>query len=178
MALTSSTLAAVRSATDKKGRALFAPLTPYSEIDIRLAESQLGVRFSESHRDFLKEVGAGQGAVVGWWILAPGECYAFDDETGRGKGCIAIAQDICGNYLAFDPSEEGLSGERAIYYFCHDPSGYARLAPSFDEFLADAALRQFKEEFVSDLPGNFVYEAPAKQKEQPNAKWWAFWRKS
>jgi hypothetical protein len=178
MALSNTTVMAIRGATDKKGRSLFAPLAPCSESEVRKAEVTLGVRFPDSFSEFLKQFGAGKEAAVGWWIHAPSECYAFDLENGRARGCIALAQDVCGNYLAFDPSEPESSGERPIYYFCHDPFGHARIASSFGEFLADAAKQKLKDEFVADIPANFVYETPEPIKERSNAKWWAFWRKS
>jgi hypothetical protein len=174
MALSDTTLLAIRSATDKKGRSLFAPLLPCSESELHEAEVRLHVAFPESFREFLKQFGAGNEAAVGWWIHSPRECYVFDN--GLGKGCIALAQDVCGNYLAFDPSEPESSGERPIHYFCHDPYGHARIAISFDKFLSDAIAQRLMDEFVADIPANFVYETLEPEKEQRNA-WWAFWRK-
>ena len=96
---------------------------------------------------------------------------------GRVQGHIAIATDVCGNFLTFNPADAEEKGERPIYYVCHDPPGCGRVAASFDEFLTRAgALGWYQDELVADLPETFVaLEFPKAGENRTARRWWKFW---
>jgi hypothetical protein len=131
--------------------------------------AKLGVRIPDAYQAFLLDYGAGD-MNDSLRFLAPDELYLFSNDSPM-NGFLAIATDDLGNYLAFDPSLIGLSEESAVYYCCHDPFGHAKLAASFDDFIAQLTKLGFDYAALTNDPVDFQeFKSP-----QAKRAWWKFW---
>lgn len=112
--------------------------------DIESAESNLGVTLPASYKRFLLRCGS--GAWCGERVARPSELYAFDADCVQMEGFIPLVHNArgVGDYVAINPADAEVAGERPVYYCSHDPFGYVEIASSFEEWarkVADARRR-------------------------------------
>lgn len=109
---------------------VFKPGDSFSLESIGKLEAKLNVSFPLKVKDFLLKLGAGQTEDL--YIHGNEHIHAFDEENGPIAGFVTFASDTMGNYYAFNPES---SNKEEIYYCCHDPLGYAKIASDAYEFL-------------------------------------------
>lgn len=119
-----------------QGEQIFVPdgdsVAPF---EIELAESSLGVNLPASYKYFLVRCGA--GLWCGELVAHPAELYAFDADCLQMKGFVPLVHNArgVGDYVAFNPADAEVTGERPVYYCSHDPFGYVEIATSFETWL-------------------------------------------
>ena len=80
--------------------------------------------------------------------------YPFDEQNGKIEGFITFASDDLGNYFAFSPRSEDYN---AIYYCCHDPLGYCKVAKDAEDFLSIFVFSGLKiNDYVHNLELNKI----------------------
>jgi hypothetical protein len=166
----------VRAATGKRGKPVFKQRTPVGVRELDAAESRLGLTFPGSYRDFILSCGAGDFKKGELRLFAPSEFYAFDLEGVPFTGYVAIATDEFGNYLAFNPRDPLVGGERPLYYTCHDPFGIGKVSGSFGAFLTALEERGFDYSgIVDEVPGFEEVDLPDQISLPKPRPWWKFW---
>ena len=95
------------------------------EIEIANSEKQNGIILPEDYKQFIKKYG--NADFFGAKILHPSELYQLDEETIEMEGFIPFAQDVLGNYFAFD-------NDMNIVKCSHDPLGYGKISKTFTEW--------------------------------------------
>ena len=118
---------------------LYAPIASNTEEGLRKLELDGGYEFPIAVRSALLALG---GCSVDDLYIHPAErIYSFDSENGAMAGRVTFASDIFGNYFAFDPAS---NNPDEIYYYSHDPLGYALVSPTFTDYLRSFVSSGFK----------------------------------
>lgn len=123
------------SHSSNPGERLFVPdAAPVTDPDIESAESSLGINLPTSYKYFLLRCGS--GAWCGGRIAPPSELYAFASDCLEMEGFVPLVHNVrgVGDYVAINPSDPEVAGERPVYYCSHDPFGYVGIARSFEEW--------------------------------------------
>jgi hypothetical protein len=118
-----------------QGRRIFIPDDkPTTASEIELAEKNLGVTLPVSYKHFLLRCGS--GVWCGERVAHPSELYTFDSDCLEIAGFIPLVHNVrgVGDYVAINPADSEVAGERAVYYCSHDPFGYAEIAESFEDW--------------------------------------------
>lgn len=114
---------AIKSAKKKKllwgEKNLYEPGISLNDSDLDELEKRYNFSFPLSIKQFL--LGLGCGSINDLNIPHVDGIYPFDKENGIIEGYIAIATDILGNYIAFNPNGDD---SEVIYYCSHDPVGF------------------------------------------------------
>ncbi|HWM91547.1 MAG TPA: SMI1/KNR4 family protein [Thermoanaerobaculia bacterium] len=147
------------------------------EMEIRAAEERIGAPLPQGYKLFLRVLGPGCWCRANE-ISAPADVFVFDESTWEMKGFVAIVENVqgVGDYLAFNPADPQVEGDRPVYYCAHDPYGYARVADSFEIWAREcaAAARQ-EQDFYQQF--DEVVSAKSRELEAKEPKrWWHFWR--
>ena len=113
---------------------LFVRYRAVSADGLRQLEAQLGIQFPESLQQWLLLVGYGDvkedlSFRAEWFSLV---------ENGALKGNVIFAQDILGNFYAFDPQ----GGK--VFFFSRSTPEYAAIAMDFQSFMEELERREFK----------------------------------
>lgn len=151
--------------------------TAATEAQLVACEERLGIKLPQGYRLFMQTIGPGIWALAG--VAHPDNIYAFDADCGEMEGFVSLAFNVdgCGNSIGINPKSE----EPTIYYFCHDPFGYAKLADSFEEWVRAIADCQLKNptngtELYYDSVGRFTeVNLPGADKKAGGKPWWQFW---
>jgi hypothetical protein len=117
-----------------RAKPVFKPHARVSPEDLLALESSLGLVIPADLRAWLLAVGYGDvddelSFRKEWFVLL---------EQGQLKGGATFAQDVLGNYYAF----EGLHGR--IYYLARSEAVYAPVAASFSEFMEGLVSRDYR----------------------------------
>ena len=126
-----------------QGAQIFAPDGgSVAASDIESAESSIGVALPASYKRFLLRCGS--GTWCGERVAHPSELYAFDSDCLQMEGFIPLVQNVrgVGDYVAINPADAEIAGERPVYYCSHDPLGYVEIASSFEEWARKVAEAQ------------------------------------
>jgi len=150
---------------------------PVSEIEITSVESALGIELPQSYRTFITVLGPGM-----WCdevVMAPSALYAFDADCAEMEGFIALVENVkgIGDYLAINPTDAVVSGERPLYYCGHDPFGSARLADSFEMWTRTALDARRTDASPYDSIRVAVTRASEHSHDTQRKQWWQFWRR-
>src|SRR5688572_2422024 len=94
---------------------VFEPYAQTSPEQIQAVETTIGMALPDDLREWLLQVGYGD---LGDELSFRAEWFAAI-RTGQLKGGATFAQDILGNFYAFDASD------RHIYYLCRSEPVYA-----------------------------------------------------
>lgn len=152
--------------------------TAVTEAQLLSCEERLGIKLPQGYRLFMQTIGPGIWAHAG--VAHPDNIYAFDADCGEMEGFVALAFNVdgCGNSVGINPKAE----EQTIYYFCHDPFGYAKVADNFEEWVRAIAGCQLKNptngtELYYDSVGRFTeVNLPGSTDKKVGGKpWWQFW---
>jgi hypothetical protein len=166
---------------------LFVPAgPPVGEKEIQDAERRIGTPLPRSYKLFLQVLGPGCWCRAND-IPTPAGVEAFAEGTWGVEGFFAIVDNVqgLGEFLAFNPADPEIDGERPVYYFSHDPYGYAKVADSFETWAREcaAATRQgedFYQQFDEAVHAKWIeYDKAMKAMKAPEAtskKWWQLWR--
>lgn len=132
-ALVNAVLAATRNGLFQT-KPVFKPHASVSSEDLCALESSIGIAIPGDLRDWLLAIGYGDlddelSFRQEWFVLL---------EHGQLKGGATFAQDVLGNYYAFDP----LHGR--IYYLARAAAVFAPVAASFSEFMQGLVGRDYK----------------------------------
>jgi hypothetical protein len=105
-----------------------------SASDIESAESSLGTNLPASYKYFLLR--GGSGMWCGERIAHPLELYAFDSDCLSMEGFVPLVDNVrgVGDYVAINPADAEVEGERPVYYCSHDPFRHLEIASSFEEW--------------------------------------------
>jgi hypothetical protein len=149
-----------------------------TDAELLNCEERLGIKLPDGYRAFMQTIGPGIWALAG--VAHPDHLYAFDADCGEMEGYIALAFNVdgCGNSIGISPKSE----DQSIYYFCHDPFGYAVTALSFEDWVKAIADCQIKNptngtELYYDSVGRFTeVKLPGSPDKKADGKpWWQFW---
>ncbi|WP_428573439.1 SMI1/KNR4 family protein [Ramlibacter sp.] len=120
---------------------IFEPYSTPNSDDLRRIEAALPIPLPNELRTWLLLAGFGD---IGEELSFREEWFAAI-ESGPLRGSTRFAQDILGNFYAFD-----LSG--SIYYICRSEPKFAPLSNSFFEFIDELVRRDYHiVEWVSAL---------------------------
>jgi hypothetical protein len=97
--------------------------------------------FPDSYRAFVAIAGPGYWQNESGVVMTPGEAYAFDHDCWEGEGLVALVEnaDGVGDYIAVNPADPPIDGERPVYYVGHDPMSIVRAADSFEAWVRESA---------------------------------------
>lgn len=112
---------------------VFKPYAATSPGELNKIEKEVGTPLPNDLRDWLLAVGYGD---VGDELSFRRDWLA-GIETGQLKGCARFAQDILGNFYAFDSNGR-------IFYVCRSEAVFAALSKGFREFIDELARRDYK----------------------------------
>ncbi len=118
-----------------QGERIFVPdggaISPH---DIESAESNLGISLPASYKHFLLQCGS--GTWCGEWVAHPSELFAFGSDCLAMEGFVPLVHNVrgVGDYVAINPADAEVAGERPVYYCSHDPFGHVEIAASFEEW--------------------------------------------
>lgn len=133
----------IKSAKRKKFFFLEEPIFSYGQrMDSKTLENlekKFDFTFPSKIRTLLLELG--QGYANDLYIHGSDMIYPFDEQNGKIEGFITFASDDLGNYYAFSPKSEDVN---TIYYCCHDPLGYCKVAKDAEDFLSIFVSSDFK----------------------------------
>lgn len=118
-----------------QGGQIFAPDgSPVAPSEIESAERSLGVNLPTSYKHFLLRCGS--GSWCGEAVAHPAELYAFNADCLQMEGFVPLVRNVrgVGDYVAINPADAEVTGERPVYYCSHDPFGYVAVAASFEEW--------------------------------------------
>lgn len=158
---------------------------PVDSEQIQQAEDRIGTSLPDSYKAFLRVLGPGiWGGVEAaredeFFISPPEDVLVIDqDDGGDMGGFVIVARKFhsSGECLAFNPSDLEVEGERPVYYCCHDPLGYAKVADSFELWarsVAEAATTGA--DFYSQFDDEIWVRWEEYRAKQPK-RWWEFWR--
>lgn len=144
-------------------------------MEIEAAESRIGAPLPRGYKQFLRVLGPGCWCRANA-VSAPADVFAFDRSAGEMKGFVAIVENVqgVGDYLAFNPADPQLAGERPVYYCSHDPYGHAKVADSFEAWAREcAAAARSERDFYR--PFEEVVDARSRGP-VARKRWWHFWR--
>ncbi|GAB1270010.1 hypothetical protein NBRC116493_32630 [Aurantivibrio infirmus] len=133
----------IKTATRKKF--LFGEKPVYSQGKknspelLSKVEEKYRFTFPPEIKEFLLELGS--GSTEDFYINHAEQIYPFDEDNGPIEGFVAIATDTLGNYFVFNPKSEN---DSEIFYCCHDPLGYGKVAPDIGSFLKSFVGNGFK----------------------------------
>ena len=111
--------------SDENGECKLDSGNVVSEKEITNSEKQNGIKLPEDYKKFVKKYG--DADFFGAKISHPSELYKFDEEKIEMEGFIPFAQDVIGNYFAFD-------NDMKIVKCSHDPFGYGKISKTFTEW--------------------------------------------
>jgi len=172
MRLHEDLLERVRSARNRR-TAVYVVRSSLTETALRQTAAALSLDLPESYIQFCTTLGIGDFNEE-LRLFNPSQLYAFYMPDLEFNGYIAVATDDLGNYLAFNPNEALSSGERPLYYFCHDPFGFGVAGNSFGDFIVALAARDFDYHgMVEDLPTFKEVRPPVVPR--VTKPWWRFW---
>jgi SMI1 / KNR4 family (SUKH-1) len=126
-----------------QGKQIFVPDGESVDAsELEAAESRLGINLPASYKYLLLRCGS--GTWCGEWVAHPSELYAFDSDCLQMEGFIPLVHNVrgVGDYVAINPSDAEVAGERPVYYCSHDPFGYVEIAASFEEWAHKVAEAQ------------------------------------
>ncbi len=114
------------------------------------AEARLGDVLPTGYKSFLNVLGPGIWCEA--TILHPDNLYDCELPQGIGEIMIAYNVDGCGNSITVDPKDG------RIYFLAHDPTGYALVGTTFEEWIHDLTDTWLKEGncIPSSYDDNFV----------------------
>lgn len=103
--------------------------------EINAAENRINSNLPDSYKFFLLNYGSGT-----WYdesILNPSELYNFDSDCLEMEGFVALVENVrgIGDYIAFNPTDSEVAGERPVYYCSHELLDYDKIADSFEDWL-------------------------------------------
>lgn len=163
---------------------LFLPAGPaVEETEIQKAEDRIGTPLPESYKLFLRVLGPGCWCRANE-ISAPAGVEAFTEDNWGIGGFLAIVENVqgVGDYLAFNPADPLVEGERPVYYCSHDPYGYVKAADSFDLWARECAAaarrgEDFYQQFDEAVYASWMeYDRTMKAAKASTKSWWQFWR--
>ena len=114
----------------------------YSKEELNTIEQELNIKFPNEIYEWL--LLAGCGAIFDELLIGEKEYIFKLEDLGALSGYISFATDDLGNHYAFNPNND-----ESIFYACHDPLGYAKIAESFSSFLAQLKQADFNIETVT-----------------------------
>jgi hypothetical protein len=154
---------------------------PTSEMD-HVPDVAVGV-LPDSYRAFVSIVGPGSWTNDSGVVMSPSEVYAFDADCWEAEGYIALVENAAGvgDYVAVNPADPSVNGERPVYYCGHDPFSCVRAADSFEAWVRDSAQsslsswRRYEYLDVARDDSYRRYRESMKARRKPGP-WWQFWR--
>ncbi|WP_157597682.1 MULTISPECIES: SMI1/KNR4 family protein [unclassified Rhizobacter] len=132
----SSLTKVVRSASRKaffRHRALFSPYAAVSPDELRAVERRIGMPMPDDLREWLLALGYGD---LNEEISFRKEWFAAI-ESGQLKGSARFAQDLLGNFYAFDASGR-------IYFLSRSEPAFSIISESFSGFVEELVRRDYK----------------------------------
>ena len=125
-----------------RSKPIFQPHAPVSESELAGIERQIGCALPSELRAWLLQ--AGYGDING--ELSFRRDWFRNHDKGALAGNVFFAQDILGNFYAFEPR----SG--AISFFSRTAPEYGRMSSDFARFMEELERRDFKlEQWVDSL---------------------------
>ena len=112
---------------------MFKPYGATSSDELSKIEGELGTPLPSELRDWLLAVGYGDIDDE----LSFRRDWLAKVETGQLKGGARFAQDILGNFYAFDSSGR-------IFYLCRSQPVFAAIAEGFLAFIEELTRRDYK----------------------------------
>lgn len=143
--------------------------------------------FPDSYRAFVSIAGPGRWRNDSGFVMTPGESYAFDHDGWEANGLVALVEnaDGVGDYIAVNPGDPLVDGERPVYYVGHDPTSVVRAADSFEEWVRESArtparwghrYRHLDEARSASYARYREWEREQKRAARGPKRWWKFWR--
>lgn len=139
-------LAKILLSTSRKSP-VFEPHRKISADDLDILHRNIGIPIPDDLREWLLAVGYGD---IGEEISFREEWFAAI-ESGQLKGGAIFAQDILGNFYAFDSLGK-------IYYFPRSQPLFAIMSESFLEFVEELIRRDYRLIDWSDSLETQLYE--------------------
>ena len=125
-----------------RSRSVFQPHAPVSESELATIERQLECTLPSELREWLLQAGYGDINEE----LSFRRDWFRKHNKGNLAGNVFFAQDILGNFYAFEPH----SG--AISFFSRTAPEYGSMSPDFGNFMEELERREFKlEEWIDSL---------------------------
>jgi hypothetical protein len=116
-----------------RSKPIFKPYAATSAIAISKIEEELGTPLPDDLRNWLLRVGYGDIDEE----LSFRRDWLASIEKGQLKGGAQFAQDILGNFYAFDSSGR-------IFYLCRSEPVFAVMSNNFLEFIDELIRRDYK----------------------------------
>jgi hypothetical protein len=135
-AVTQSLIDILRSAKRKmllRSKPVFKPHANFSLDALATLEKRIDTSLPVDFRDWLLAMGFGDVDET----LSFREEWFTTVETGQLKGSTLFAQDILGNFYAFDATG-------CVYFLSRSEPGYALMSPDFSDFLQGLIQRDYK----------------------------------
>jgi hypothetical protein len=130
--LTKTVLSASRKGLLRR-KPIFKPYATTSSDELSKLEEEIGTPIPSDLRKWLLAVGYGD---IDEELSFRRDWFARI-ESGELKGSARFAQDILGNFYAFDSSGR-------IYYLCRSEPVFAEISKGFLEFVDELARRDYK----------------------------------
>jgi len=141
----------------------------------------------DSYRLFVSIIGPGYWVNDSGTVMSPSALHGLDSDCWEMAGFVALAGNAAGvgDYIAVNPADPSMEGERPVYYCGHDPFGYARAADSFEGWVREAAqaslaherrYRHLDKARDESYRRYLEFEKRRRAEQRGSKRWWQLWR--